>query len=184
MITGWLRNREDRQEKARMLYFAAAQQARQPVFYQEWGVPDTLDGRFEMTALHVFMVMRAVKARGDKGAKALSQALFDRMFKVTDQAIREMGIGDLSIPRHMKRMMTAFNGRAYSYELALQGGQDLREALRRNVFGTVEVPDAAVLDQMEIYVRESLSLLDATDVANGQARFADTAGEEAVRRHG
>ncbi len=184
MIGQWLRARKERREKARALYFAAATQARNPVFYRDMGVPDTIDGRFEMTALHVFMVMKTLKDQGGRPGKALSQALFDRMFRVTDQAIREMGIGDLSVPRHMKRMMTAFNGRAYSYELALRGGQDLRDALRRNVFGTVDGADEGAATALETYVRESLATLTFDSLLQDQVRFAPLPQEEGERRYG
>jgi len=123
------------------LYVAAVQAARHPVFYSTYGVPDTMDGRFEMIALHVSLIMNMLA--GEKAGNALSQALFDTMFQNMDQALREMGVGDLSVPRHMKRMMTAFNGRVHVYAAAVRAGtkEGWAEALRRNVFGTV--PDIA-----------------------------------------
>lgn len=183
MIGQWLKRRKDRQEKARTLYFAAASHARQPAFYQQMGVPDTVDGRFEMTALHVFLLMHALGA----DHKNLSQALFDRMFKITDQSMRLAGIGDLSVPRHMKRMMTAFNGRAHAYAAALTSGQGLQEALRRNVYGTMENVAQPGLMQLEHYVQESARTLRAQDVADGHANFiapdVSTPVQE-MRRHG
>ena len=91
-------------------------QARQPVFYESYGVPDSVDGRFEMIALHCYLLMRRLQAAGDK---ALSQKLFDIFFVSMDQSLREMGVGDLAVPKHMKRMMNGFNGRADGYEQAL-----------------------------------------------------------------
>lgn len=180
MIGQWLKRRKDRQEKARALYFAAASQARQPAFYQEMGVPDTVDGRFEMTALHVFLVMNALGADN----KALAQALFDRMFKVNDQTMRQAGIGDLSVPRHMKRMMTAFNGRAHAYANALQNGQ-MADALRRNVYGTMENAAQPAMARLENYVLECARALATQDVASGRVAFAspDMQPQE-MRRHG
>lgn len=184
MIGQWLKRRKDRQDKARALYFAAASQARQPAFYQEMAVPDTVDGRFEMTALHVFLLMHALGTENKENQK-LAQALFDRMFKVTDQTMRQAGIGDLSVPRHMKRMMTAFNGRAHAYEAALSAGQGMHEALRRNVYGTMEnAPHPAVM-RLESYVIDCAQTLRAQDIVQGRASFVspDAALQE-MRRHG
>jgi cytochrome b pre-mRNA-processing protein 3 len=178
MVLGWLKARKDAKTKAKALYFAAATQARTPSFYQGMGVPDSFDGRFEMTALHAFFLINALKNNTDKRATRLSQALFDHMFRVTDQAIREMGIGDLSVPRHMKRMMTAFNGRARTYAKAIDEGQDLKEALRRNVYGTVATPDENNVAALEAYVRHSIAAVNAADVLEGRANFITAVQEQ------
>lgn len=180
MIGQWLKRRKDRQEKARALYFAAASQARQPAFYQEMAVPDTVDGRFEMTVLHVFLVMNALGKENQK----LVQALFDRMFKVSDQTMRQAGIGDLSVPRHMKRMMKAFNGRAHAYATALQSGQ-MADALRRNVYGTMENAPHPAIMRLEAYVIDSANSLNAQDIIDGRMNFAQAdAAPQEMRRHG
>lgn len=174
----WIRDRKETRQKARNLYFSAATQARQPPFYQQCGVPDTLDGRFEMTALHAALIVRVLETCADSKAKALSQALFDHMFKVTDQAIREMGIGDLSVPRHMKRMMTAFNGRSHIYDSALTKGEGLNEALTRNVYGTVANPSAEQVAMLAGYVHDSVDRLKIEDVLAGKAVFATLPEED------
>lgn len=185
MVFEWLKARKDAKVKAKALYFAAATQARTPAFYQGMGVPDSIDGRFEMTALHVFLILNALKGRKDKPARRLSQALFDHMFRVTDQAIREMGIGDLSVPRHMKRMMTAFNGRATVYAQAMDGNGALVEALRRNVFGTVEQPSAQDIAALERYIADSVRVIRADEILEGRATFAPLpAVQEGERRYG
>jgi cytochrome b pre-mRNA-processing protein 3 len=150
-------------EVARGLYVAAIQQARKPAFYQEIGVPDTLDGRFDMIALHVFLLMyRLRNAGGD--SKALSQALFDVMFADMDESLRELGVGDLSVGRRVKVMAKAFYGRVSAYQAALESADDavLADALRRNVFRGGEVPSAA-LDGLVAYVRRQAGRLASID---------------------
>jgi cytochrome b pre-mRNA-processing protein 3 len=175
MVFNWLKNRRKAKENARSLYFAAATQARNPAFYTDLGVPDSFDGRFEMTSLHIFLIMNALTREGPGHGKRLSQALFDRMFKVTDQAIREMGIGDLGVPRHMKRMMKAFNGRAHAYRAALAQGDDtaLIEALRRNVYGTLETPQEGHVSSLAAYVRQAAAGVNAKAALDGQVDFPD-----------
>jgi cytochrome b pre-mRNA-processing protein 3 len=122
---------------AEKLYSSLVAQSRDPVFYAEWGVPDTIDGRFDMIVLHAFVVMRRLGS-GGQYEKELSQALYDEMFVDMDRAIREIGIGDLSVKKHIRRMMKAFNGRVNAYELGLGDPVALHDALRRNVYGTVK----------------------------------------------
>lgn len=124
--------RRARRLEADRVYTRVAQAALNPVLFQDFGVPDTLDGRFDITSLFMILAMRDMD-------KKSSQALFDRFFVGVDRSLREMGIGDLSVPRHMKRMMSAFNGRREAYESALASGNALMlaEAIRRNVYGTV-----------------------------------------------
>lgn len=121
------------------IYAQALKTARSPVFYTHCDVPDTFDGRFEMLVLHVFLTYQ--NYRDHEGFTLLSQTLFDVTFKDMDQTMREMGIGDMGIPKHMKRMMKGFNGRVHAYSDSCDGGVDhtkLEDALRRNVYGTCE----------------------------------------------
>ncbi len=130
---------------ARRLYDHAVVAARTPGFYTDLAVPDTLDGRFELIALHVFtLIFRLKNETGayQKEADRLAQALFDVMFRDMDRSLREMGVGDLGVPRRVKTMMRAMNGRCHAYTQAIGAG-DLTSALRRNVYGTVESVDHA-----------------------------------------
>lgn len=134
------------------LYQAIVAQARTPTFYERFGVPDTLDGRFDMIALHVFLVLRRLKAEGEAG-RALAQALCDRFFADLDRSLREMGAGDLGVGRRVKAMAQAFYGRVAAYESALAGpAAALDEALERNLFGTV-TPAPERISAMARYVR-------------------------------
>lgn len=146
-----------RYSRARSLYSKCVEQSRQPRFYTDLAVPDTFNGRFEMTALHVgLMVDRLVTGEGfGREGEKLGQALFDEMFLNMDQTCREIGVGDLGVPKHMKRMMKALKGRALTYRTAMQSGEDaLQQALSRNLYGTMsEAPPAAVLSLMGGYMK-------------------------------
>lgn len=142
----WFTRRKIRKSAAARLYAVAVANARDPVLYERLGVADTIDGRFDLLTLQVVLISNRLNTLGPDGAK-LAQALFDHMFRRIDLTLREMGIGDLGIPKHMKKMMKAFNGRAHSYSAAL-GSADpaaLEEAIARNVYRTENgtVPDGA-----------------------------------------
>lgn len=134
---------------ARALYDQAVAAARAPQFYTEWGVPDTVDGRFEMITLHVALAMRPLPL-------PVRQALFDVMFRDIDRSLREMGVGDLAVPKRMKRMMAAFNGRAQAYLAALASGDEtaLDAALTRNVYGAVPAPRPEWVAGLVAYARQ------------------------------
>jgi cytochrome b pre-mRNA-processing protein 3 len=143
---------------AERLYSAAVAQARTPAFYLRHGVPDTLDGRFEMIGLHVFLLMRRLKSEGE-AARALSQALCDRFFDDLDRSLREMGAGDLGVGRRVKAMAKAFYGRIAAYDSSFASAA-LEEALARNLYGTVEAKPEQ-LAAMARYLREEAANLAA-----------------------
>jgi cytochrome b pre-mRNA-processing protein 3 len=118
------------------LYGAAVAAARQPYFFESLGVPDTLDGRFDVVSLHTGLLVCRISRDGDPRAKALAQAVFDAMFADMDVNLREMGVGDLSVGKRVKRMWEAFHGRAQAYDAALRAGDmaGLAQALSRNVW--------------------------------------------------
>jgi len=155
-------NRKSR-AAVRALYGAIVAAARNPAFYAEWGVPDTLDGRFELIALHAFLAIRRLKQAGDNAAFA--QALFDTMFADLDRNLREMGVGDLSVGRQVKTMAKAFYGRVVAYERGLAGSDSLDDALRRNLYGTV-VPNVTQIAAAAAYVRRQAQALDAAPVGS------------------
>jgi cytochrome b pre-mRNA-processing protein 3 len=149
---------------AELAYRRLVEQARQPVFFTDYGVPDTIDGRFELICLHAFLYLHRLKAERPR-ANQLSQSFFDRIFADFDRALREMGVGDLSVGRHVKRMARAFYGRIIAYEEGLVGGDEiLGAAVLRNVFGTVHgpVPGAGALTA---YVRSAVQELRSQSAA-------------------
>lgn len=155
------------------IYGIIVDQARQPRFYTEFGVPDTVDGRFEMVTLHAFLVIRRLKGASESSSDA-AQALFDLMFEDMDVSLREMGAGDMGVGKRVKAMVQAFYGRIASYEAGLAGEEGgLEEALSRNVYATVEPGEAPVAD-LARYLRAQaahMTALDLQDVERGKFAF-------------
>lgn len=166
------------------LYTRAVDQARQPVFYTTLGVPDSVDGRFEMIALHVWLLLRRLR-RGDARASALAQAVFNAMFEDMDRALREMGAGDLGVGRRVKTMATAFYGRIAAYDRGIEeDGSALEDALIRNVWRG-SAPDASAGAALAAYLRAeagSLACAPLEALLAGKATFgpAPAAGKEPV----
>lgn len=149
-------------ESTHRLYDTLVERARQPLFYAELGVPDTLDGRFEMNVLHGLLIMRRLRGIEKGGAQA-AQSLFDLMFADFDSALRQIGVGDLKVGSRIKKMGQAFYGRAAVLNAALEEGaapDALKEVLRRNTFGTVEVEERH-LNAFEAYVRSQVVHLNS-----------------------
>ena len=152
-MRGWLRP-DSAGKSAAELYEAAVAQARRPEFYARLGVPDTIDGRFELVALHTFLVLRRLKAQGQ--AAETGQALVDLFIQDMDASLRELGAGDLGVGRKVKAMAQAFYGRIAAYDSGLAGpAAGLEDALRRNLFGTKPGPgpDSATVSALADYVR-------------------------------
>jgi cytochrome b pre-mRNA-processing protein 3 len=126
------------------LYGAAVAAARDPYLYATLGVPDTLDGRFDLIGLHACLLIRRLRHAADPGP-ALAQAVFDAMFADMDINLRELGVGDMSIGKRVRAMWEAFHGRAAAYEAAMDevGNAKLAEAIARNVWRNAPPPAGA-----------------------------------------
>ena len=123
-------------EHVHALYGAIVAQSRQPRFYADWGVPDTVTGRFDMISLHMALVFRRLRAES-AATRDFSQALFDLFFKDMDRSLREMGASDIAVPKKIKTMTTLFYGLAAHLDEALQK-QDaaaVEAVLLRNIYG-------------------------------------------------
>ena len=160
-------------DSAYALYAEVVRQSRLPAFYLDGGVPDSLDGRFDLIALHAFLLMRRLKGEGAAG-QDMAQRLFDIMFADMDRSLREMGVGDLGVGRRVKVMASAFYGRIAAYDKGLAEGEAvLGEALRRNLFGTAD-PAPPVLQRMADYLRRQVregETWPAAALLGGQVRF-------------
>lgn len=141
--------RENPYEQAALAHYQAAlERARDPVFYAEYGVPDTMDGRFDMLMVQLFPLLHSCARRGER---EFAQAIFDAVFHNMDQTLRQIGFGDMGIPKRMKRMMKAFNGRMHAYEKGWERG-DLAPALMRNLYGAVPAPSIEIARRMADYM--------------------------------
>lgn len=167
-LTTFFRPARERQE-AYLLYSRLVQQARQEVFFSGLGVPDTLDGRFELIVLHLFLVTERLKSepQRQKSVQFLTEAFFDDM----DRTLRELGVGDTGVGRRVQKMASAFYGRLKHYGEALGDNAELKAALARNLYGTVETPPDAVLTQIAHYLTQSNNALKNKDIVNSPIVF-------------
>lgn len=140
------------------MYGAIVAQARSAEFYRSYGVPDTLDGRFEMVLLHTVLVVRRLRREGPRG-QALGQAVFDRFCTDMDDTLREMGVGDLTVPKQMKKVGAAFYQRQETYDAALTEAGDaaLAAEVQRNLTGMPALAAAP----LAAYIRRTAQRLDA-----------------------
>jgi cytochrome b pre-mRNA-processing protein 3 len=140
------------------------------MFYRELGVPDTVNGRFDLLVLHLWMVLRRLRPMA--GGVELSQALFDRFCEDLDANLREMGVGDLAVPKRMQAFGEAFYGRSAAYDLAVSDGREaLAQALCRNILNGVDMENAR---QLAAYVETVIAVLggyDDTTLTNASWTF-------------
>lgn len=158
-----------------LMYGSIVAQSRQPAFFRDLEVEDSFEGRYEMLVLHVFLVLMRLR-KEPEGGEDFGQAVFDTLFADLDISLREMGVGDLSIAKRIKKLASAFYGHVGAYDEALRAEDDaaLVQALDRNVFGSRDgTGDAAI--KLARYVRSSLSVLDDAPIAEilrGELVFA------------
>lgn len=171
----------DERKRAATVYAQLMEQARNPWLYEVGGVPDTLDGRFELLVMHLFLFLRRVREderyEGEYGEfiESVMELLFDDM----DQMLREEGVGDMGVGKRVRAMSEAVYGRFNAYEEALHlGVSAVREALLRNVYGTVdpeelEEEDVEMLQGYLGQFRRYLDRYPVTNLLNGMLQPAD-----------
>jgi cytochrome b pre-mRNA-processing protein 3 len=158
------------------LYGTIVAQARLPCFYREYRVPDTVNGRLDLLVLHLALVLD--RLADEPQLRELGQALFDHFCTDMDRNLREMGIGDLSVPKHMQRVGEAFYGRARAYRagLARDGQQALVEALERNIYGQEGAANRAAAARLAVYMRGTageLRVQPSSEVLAGRLTMPD-----------
>jgi cytochrome b pre-mRNA-processing protein 3 len=167
MVFSRLFGRDPARDGARKLHAALATQARHVAFYAAHGVPDTLDGRFDCLALHAFLILDRLKAEEGKDAASLAQHLVDAFVEDMDRSVRELGVGDMGVARRVKQMAQALYGRAAVYSAALNDADPaaLDDALKRNLFGTIEAPAPTGIAAVALYMRAARAALAETEFA-------------------
>lgn len=179
MISTWIKralgvnNGAPAQPAAQAVFTAA----RSPVFYTEWGVPDTFDGRFELVALHLHLLLVRLRRDGEEAAD-FSQGVFDVITGHFDEALRETGVGDMSVGKRVKAMTQGLYGRlsAYNAGFNAESAAEMRDALRRNLYGTVETPDEAWISAILSYqtaASAQLAGMPLSAIHTGQNLFPD-----------
>jgi cytochrome b pre-mRNA-processing protein 3 len=144
------------------IYGMIVTQAREPLFYRDLGVPDSVNGRFDLLVLHLWMILR--RLRSVPGGTELSQALFDGFCDDMDANLREMGVGDLAVPKRMRGFGEAFYGRVAAYDLALTDSVEaLAGAICKNILNGQHLENAR---RLATYAQDATAMLAALDDAS------------------
>jgi cytochrome b pre-mRNA-processing protein 3 len=159
-MLAWMKQLGNRRQTARSLYGSIVTQARSPSLYARWGVPDTAEGRFEMIALHLVLVLARLAREGEPGHR-LGRALTETFVGDVDDTLREMTVGDLAVPRHVKHAVAVLHDRYATYGAALDaepGGDKLVAAIQARLapLRGAESLDAAAL---RAYIAEAARML-------------------------
>lgn len=151
--------KKTRRSQGELLCLAALNQARSHLFYQEWGIPDTLEGRFDCACLHIALLLKHIHG-------SLAQAVFDSFFAYTELTLREVGVSDLRVGKQVQKCAKFFYGAMKSYHEALDQKIDLKEALFRNLFGGL-APSS--IQKVVEYVKSCDHLLKEQDLEKSQS---------------
>lgn len=166
--------RARRQGTIDALYGMIVAQARSPGFYRDFGVPDTVNGRFDMVLLHLWLFLHRLRAEPGEEPRLLGQGTFNAFCADMDAHLREVGTGDLKVPKEMRKVGEAFYGRVQAYDAGLaQDDEALARAIGRNIFADETATGAR---RLATYVREAVTALAAQNVASlaeGRLRFPD-----------
>jgi cytochrome b pre-mRNA-processing protein 3 len=180
----WPFVRRNRLAPVERVYDSIAALSRRRVLFTDYGVADTFEGRFELLTLHLALILRRL-AELPAPAADMAQDLTDLAFRRLDQGLREIGIGDVGVPRRMKGLAKAFYGRARVYHAAFAGGDHalLVAALRRNVFGG-DAGDAESLALRTERIERSLANLDLDAILVTGLDDLESDGGQSVLGHG
>jgi cytochrome b pre-mRNA-processing protein 3 len=165
------------QAVGRALYQRVVDQARTPRLYAELGAPDTVEGRFEIYSLHVVLLLDRLRGHGAQATET-SQALFDTYVKSLDHALREMGVGDLSVGKKMRKLGEAFYGRTKAYDSALAALPDtepLRALIARTLLGDQATPLAQSIADYVARAADRLAAQPLADIYEARLDWPETA---------
>lgn len=144
------------QQEAPRLYTALVAQARKPVFYTQCGVPDTLDGRFDVIVLHLWMLIDRLRREPSHETDLFARAVQEAFFADMDRSVREMGVSDTGVGKRIKNMAQAFYGRMQAYDKRMEEG-----ALTHNLYRG-QAPTASALTYMTGYLARNRDALAGT----------------------
>ncbi len=172
MIFGLFRKRNHNQIIVVRQYEVLTTMARQPVFYTDYDVPDTVMGRFELLSVMMILFFRRTRSSTTSGQE-LAQEIVDAFFEDIDYSIRELGIGDNSVPKRMKKLAGMFYGRLESYATAMDGNDRaaLATALQRNIYPKGEQAAASMtaLAGWMLTAEAHLAAVTEDQIATGSA---------------
>lgn len=167
----WLMGPSDLDRKAQKLYGAVVAAARRPAFYAGLGVPDTPEGRFELVALHLYLLMDRLSAGGED-ANPLIQRTIETFITDMDDCMREFGVGDITVAKKVKRAAAVFYDRSGAYRAALNATDD--DALAAAVRSAIDAPADAPVDAVTLarYIRSARKALQNTPFGTVEAADA------------
>ncbi|WP_316859609.1 ubiquinol-cytochrome C chaperone family protein [uncultured Cohaesibacter sp.] len=177
MIFGLFKNSDDQKSIAKALYDQIVAQARQPEFYLSYNVADSTTGRFEMIIMHLYMFSHRLRFESED-KRQIGQAVFDYFMKDMDASLREQGVGDLSVPKKIKKMAEAFYGRLDAYDKArAESREALAAALSRNIYPDDEEtkPQAYAIADYMLANETHLASQTTEAFAEGRLQFAGIA---------
>ena len=172
-IWSYLTRRSQPRRTATELYGRVVAQAREPWFYSDVGVPDTPEGRIEMVMLHVTLVLHRLKAEGP-AAEPVARAVAEAFVTDIDDCLREMGVGDVTVAKKVKKAAAALFDRTRDYgdALAAQGDDALGGLMATHLVGAANLSPAG---RLAAYARASsarLASLDSALLETGAITFA------------
>jgi len=158
-------------------YAAIVAQSRRPIFYAEWGVPDTVTGRFDMISLHLALLFRRLRSESPE-ASAFAQELLDLFFSDMDRSLRSMGVGDLAVGKKVRRMSEVFFGLLSSLDDALKqtSSEKLEDVLERNIYAEISGADASHLADYLRTTDRGLAAYPVSGIVAGSLSFDDLPG--------
>lgn len=161
--------------QAQALYAKMVAAARQPDFFARWSLPDTMTGRFDSLVLHVFLFTHRIRDRDE--VRDFGQEVFDIFFGDLDASLREVGIGDLTVPKRLKKMANSFYGQVqvYSEPLQAENVEALSEALERNLAADGKAVDTRAIAEYMIAAQAHLAQISDDAILRGEISYPDAA---------
>lgn len=170
-----LRRRRSVSEVPQQIYGGLVTQSRRPVFYMRYGVPDTVTGRFDLLCLHVFLLSHRLSTQAEPLARELSQEVFDAFIDDIDRALRELGIGDTTVPKRKKRLIRGFYAQIDEFSAPLDTGDAAGLAQRVGVrfFADAKSPAADLLADYMMRSHRALADLPLEALLAGRIAWPD-----------
>lgn len=173
-MLSWIRRNAELRQIGRDLYERIVAQSRRPAFYSLASVPDTMEGRFEMIVLHLFLVLDRLKTAGQDGQK-LGQRIMENLVADMDDALRQIGIGDMGVPRRIQKTAAAMRERVRDYDAAIGSpGTALEKALATHIYQTGQpIAAHAMLARYVRAARTSLHNQATADIREARLTFPE-----------
>ncbi len=161
------------QQAPQQLYGGLMTHARSTSFFMAYGVPDTVMGRFDMLSLHVYLLARRLRDDGSEAAQGLSQAVFDLYVYDVERALRELGIGDTSVPKKKKKMIRSFYGQIDDFDEAINSNDtnELLEKVSKRYLSETENPKPEVLSNYMLGTDVHLKKQEIKSILTGEVSW-------------